>query len=136
MTMWGQVFLGVIAVASLASAVVQIGMFIAAGRLARRMEHLLRGFEHELKPFFGHMNAIGRDASRTASLATAQVERVDRVFADLVERVDQSLNLVQATVTAPVREGAAIMAGARAMFNSLRDLRGRGRGDDEDVLFI
>ena len=46
--MWGEVFLGVIAVASLASAVVQIGMFIAAGRLARRVEHLLRGFEHEL----------------------------------------------------------------------------------------
>ena len=136
--MWGDVFLGVIAVATLASAVIQMSLFIAAGRLARRVEHLLRGFEQDLKPFFGHMNAIGRDASRTASLATARVERVDQLVADLVERVDQSLNLVQATVTAPVREGAAIMAGARAMFNSLRDLgfRGRGRGDDEDVLFI
>ena len=136
--MWGEVFLGVIAVATLASAVIQISLIIAAGRLARRVEHLVRGFELELKPFFGHMNAIGRDASRTASLATAQVERVDRLFADLVDRVDQSVNLVQATVTAPIREGAAIMAGARAMFNSLRDLRfrGRGRSDDEDVLFI
>jgi len=137
-TMWGEVFLGVIAVATLATAVLQIFLFIAAGRLAKRVEHLLRSFEHDLKPFFGHMNAIGRDASRTASLATAQVERVDQLFADLADRIDQSLNLVQTTVTAPVREGAAIMAGLRAMLNSLRDVRfrGRGRSDDEDVLFI
>ena len=30
-----------------------------------------------MKPIFGHLNAIARDASRAAALATAQVERVD-----------------------------------------------------------
>ena len=138
MSVWGEVFLGVIALATLASAVLQIGVVIAAGRVSKRLETVMRSVEHDLKPFFGHMNAIGRDASRTASLASAQVERVDRLFADLADRVDHSLGVVQTTVTAPVREGTALLAGVRAVFNALLDFRGRGRNrsDEEDALFI
>ena len=61
----------------------QIGVLVAAGRLARRVERLLDQFDRELKPLFDHLNAIGRDASRAAALATAQVERADRLFTDL-----------------------------------------------------
>jgi hypothetical protein len=136
--MWGEVFLGVIALATLASAVLQIAVVIAAGRVSKRLEALMRSVDHDLKPFFAHLNAIGRDASKTAALASAQVERVDRLFADLADRVDHSLGVVQTTVTAPVREGTAVLAGARAILSALLDFRGRGRGrsDEEDVLFI
>jgi hypothetical protein len=138
-SIWADVFLGVIALATLASAIVQVGVLIAAGRVAKRVESLARSVEQELKPLFGHLNSIGRDASRTASLASAQVERADRLFADLVQRVEQYLNVVQATVAAPVREGAAVLAGLRAVISALRNSRGgrsRSRADDEDALFI
>ena len=138
MSVWGEVFLGIIALATLVSTIIQVAVLIAAGRVAKRVERLAQSVEHDLKPFFGHMNAIGRDASRTASLASAQVERVDRLFDELVSRAEQSFNLIQATVTAPVREGTAILAGLRAVLNALRDVRGRtqGRADEEDALFI
>ena len=45
------------------SPIAQIGVLVAAGRLARRVERLADQFEHELKPMFGHLNAIGRDAA-------------------------------------------------------------------------
>ena len=82
MTVWSEIFLGVIAVATLAMAIVLVGVLVAASRLARRVGRILDQLELELKPLFVHLNAIGRDASRAAALATAQVERVDRVFTE------------------------------------------------------
>ena len=40
-SVWAEVFLGVIAVATLAMAIAQIGVLVAAGRLARRVGRLL-----------------------------------------------------------------------------------------------
>ena len=138
MSDWAVVFLGVIAVATLASAVVQIGVLLAAGRLARRIERLADQIERDLTPMFGHLNAIGRDAARAASLAAIQVERADRVFADLVQRLDQTLATIQTSVVKPAREGAAILSGLRAAIDALRHRggRARSRAEEEDALFI
>jgi hypothetical protein len=137
---WSEVFLGIIAFAMLATAVVQIGVLVAAGLLARRVGRLVTQVEVEMKPIFAHLNVIGRDASRAAALATAQVERVDRIFADVAQRVDQTLNSLQASLTIPAGEGRAILSALRAAFLVIRDRRGakrrRPRGDDEDALFI
>jgi hypothetical protein len=135
------VFLGVIAVATLAIAIAQIGVMVAAGRLARRVERLAEQLDRDLKPLFGHLNAIGRDASRAAALATAQMERADHLFGDIAGRIELALNNLQATLGAPAREGRALLTGFRAALQALRELRqnGRarqGRGEDEDALFI
>jgi hypothetical protein len=134
-----ELFLGIIAVATLATAIVQVGVLIAAGLLARRLQRLVDTGERELKPLLEHLNAIGRDASRAASLATAQVERADRLFADVAQRVEQILSLIQSVVTGPVREGAAVMSAIRAILSFLHDTRaGRraARSEDEDALFV
>ena len=60
---WRDVFLGVIAVATLAIAVAQIGVIIAAGLMARRVGRMVEQIERDVKPLFGHLNAIGADAS-------------------------------------------------------------------------
>lgn len=139
MSDWAQVFLGVIAAATLATAIGQIGVLVAAGRLARRIQRLTDKVERELTPLFEHVNAIGRDASRAASLATAQIERADRVCADLVERLERLMNTAQVAFGGTAREGAALLAGFRAAFNVIRDMRAaraRPRAEDEDGLFI
>jgi hypothetical protein len=138
---WADVFLGIIAVATLALAIVQIGVVVATGRLARRIDTLANQFEREVQPLFGHLNSIGRDASRAAALATAQVERADKLFADVATRVEQALDSVQGTLGAPAREGRAFLAALKAGFKAIRDIRResrsrQGRGDDEDALFI
>lgn len=141
MTVWSEIFLGIIAAATLAIAIVQIGVLVAAGRVVSRLIRLVDTVERELQPFFGHLNAIGRDASRAAAVATAQVERVDALFADLIRRVEETINSVQTTISMPAREGRAVLSGFRAALRTLRDLRDgarrRGtRAEDEDALFI
>jgi len=137
---WRDVFLGVIAVATLAIAIAQIGVIIAAGLMARRVGRMVEQIERDVKPLFGHLNAIGADASRAVALATAQVERADQLFADVAVRVEQTLNVVQSSIGRPAREGRAMMGAFRAALQAIREIRtGRsrqGRGDDEDPLFI
>jgi hypothetical protein len=133
-------FLGVIAVATLATAIVQVGVLVAASRRARRVERLMDVVEQEVRPILGHLNAIGRDASHAASLAAAQVERVDQLFGMLIERVEQTVTTLQSTVARPAREAAAVMAGIRTALTFLRDFRAaraRARAEEqEDALFI
>ena len=140
MIVWRDVFLGLIALATLAIAVAQIAVIVAAASAAKRVGQLADQLEREVKPLFGHLNAIGRDAARAAQLASAQVERADKLFGDLSTRIDDTLKLVQASVLAPAREGRALLSAARAAMQAIRELRQsrarQGRGEDEDALFI
>ena len=141
MSGWSEVFLGIIAVATLATSLVQIGVLVAAGLLTKRLARLADQVERELGPVMASMNAIGKDAARAASLATAQVERVDRMFGDAALRLDSTLGAIQAAVAAPARESAALMSGLRAALNALRvsmaNRPQRSRSsDDDDALFI
>ena len=81
------------------------------------------------------MNAIGRDAARAATLATAQVERADKMFADFAARVDQTMTSVQESIGGPAREGRALLSAFRAAFQALREMRQaprsrQGRGEE------
>ena len=141
MSGWSEVFLGVIAVATLATAVVQIAVLVAASVLAKRIERLANRVERDLGPILASVNAIGKDAARAASLATAQVERVDRLFGDAAQRLDTTLGAIQTAAAVPAREGAALMSGLRAALETLRvgvaNRPSRARSaDDDDALFI
>jgi hypothetical protein len=135
-----EIFLGVIAVATLAMAIVQIGVIVAAGMLARRILRLADRVEQEVTPLFGHLNAIGRDASRATALAAAQVERADKLFSDLTVRVEQTVTIVQTSLRAPVREGRALVGAFRAGLRAVREMRAarrrQSRAEEDDALFI
>jgi hypothetical protein len=135
-----EVFLALIAGATFLIALVQVALMIAAGLMARRLGRLAADVERELKPVFASLASIGRDASRAASLATAQVERADRLFADLAGRVEEVAASVQAALGAPVRESRAFLSAFRAAMQAIRDLRAQrarqNRTDEEDALFI
>ena len=51
--------------------------------------------DREIKPLLTHLNAIGEEAARATALAAAQVERVDRLFADVSLRVEETATAVQ-----------------------------------------
>lgn len=141
MSGWSEIFLGIIAVATLATAVTQIFVLVAAGMLTRRLGRLADQVERELSPLLASLNSIGKDAARAATLATAQVERVDQLFGDVAQRLDATLGIIQNAISAPAREGAALMVGLRAAVDALRrsiaNRPSRTRtSDDEDALFI
>jgi hypothetical protein len=140
-TYWAQVFLGIIAVATLLMALVQVSVILCGLMLARRVARMLDQLERDAKPIVESLNAIARDAARAAALAAVQVERVDKVFSDLAVRIEQTASTVQKAIVNPLRDGAAVLAGVRAALAVLKDLTGRSRGagvraEDDDALFI
>ena len=139
MSDWAVVFLGVIAFATLVAALAQVAVLVTAGRLTRRIERVADDMHRDLKPLFEHLDAVGRDAARATALGVAQVERADRVLADLADRLDRTMNTLQNAASGGAREGAAVMAAFRAAMSALRDFRAsrsRSRADDDDALFI
>ena len=141
MSFWAEVFLGVIALATLTMAAIQVGVIVYGVGIARRMNQLLTQLEREMKPLADSVNTIARDAARISSLAAGQVERVDRLVTELTARIEQTATTVQGAILKPLREGAAIMSGVKAVIDVFRELTGRrgpaqARKEDEDALFI
>jgi hypothetical protein len=141
-----EVLLGVIAVAVAVMAIVQVGAIIAGMRIARRVEALATDIETSVKPLLANLTTMSAEASRAATIAAAQVERIDKVFGEMASRVDQTLTTAQAFIKGPAREGAAIVAGVRAAVRALQGLREASRRrtaarapaheEDEESLFI
>jgi len=109
--------------------------------VARKIGRLVADVERDMSSIMDSLNAVARDAARATALAAVQVERVDRLFADLTVRVEQTAATVQKAIIAPLREGAAVMAGLPAAVAVLKELTGRSgasgaRSEEEDALFI
>ena len=144
MTDTGELFLGIIAFAVVVMAAIQVAAIVAGIRLARRVDQLATQLDQEIKPLIANLSALSSEAARAAALAAKQAERLDRVFGEMVDRVDKTLAVAQEFVTGPARQGMAIMAGAKALIDSFRGLREVSRRrsaarpaiDEEESLFI
>jgi len=153
-TDWNLVFLGVIAVATLVMAVIQVGLIVVAAKVARQAQQAvakaqdtlttaqqtIASVREEIRPLLASANGIAQEASQAAKLAAAQVHKVDRLVTDLTTRVDETSTLVQQAIVTPAREGLAIMGAVKATLGALRtgaDWRRRTRpSEEEDPLFI
>jgi hypothetical protein len=134
------VFMGVIAVATLVIAGVQVGVILVVWRLGRRLEGLADQVERDIKPLVANATAVSANALRASELTVAQIERVDRLFADVAHRVDETTRMIQGTLLAPARQGRALLAAIGAAIGVVRDARYERAaarvGDDDDPLFI
>jgi hypothetical protein len=139
---WATVFLGIIAVATLITAVLQVVLLVAAAQLVRRIAKFVDAIEgvieQDVRPILASVSNIARDASRVASLAVAQVERADEMLSGAVHRIEELLATIQALISKTLREGNALMMGIRAVMAAIRAFQGRRRrrGEDDEALFI
>jgi hypothetical protein len=137
---WSPIFLGIIAAATLVMALIQVGAIIALVRLAGQVRQLMAAVQVDLRPLIARATAIADEAAKTATLATAQAQKIDALVTELTRRVDETSAVVQDAIITPAREGLAIVAAIKAGLSALRglrDFRGRpGSVDDEDALFI
>ena len=136
---WAVFFLGVIAVATLITAVLQIGLIVYTGRLMRRLTAVVDELQRELKPLLASAHAIGRDAARAASLAVSQMERVDQLFASIAARVEAAAAALQDTILGPARDGKALWTALLAAIAALRHFRRsrqEKRPEEDPSLFI
>jgi hypothetical protein len=114
------VFLGAIALSTTVMAVLQVAVLVRGVKLAQRVDRLVNQVEHDIKPALQRVNAVSDDVKRATELAVAQVERADRLFADVADRVDRITLLAQDAVVEPVRQGMAVLQGLLAAVDALR----------------
>jgi hypothetical protein len=142
-----EVFLGVIAAATVLMALIQVVAIVAMLRLVRTTQRAVAEVQSDVRPLIQQATvvatkatAIADEASRTASIATIQAEKIDRLLTDLAIRVDQTAAVVQQGIITPAREGLAIVAALKAVVGALRAPHERPRhgraADEEDPLFI
>lgn len=135
-----ETFLGVIAAATLIMALIQVGAMVAILRVARQAQQTIAEVQRDVRPLIVKVTTVADEASRTAVIATAQAEKIDRLITDLAVRVDQTAGIVQQAIITPAREGLAVVAALKAGFGALRGFRERPRhgraADEEDPLFI
>jgi ElaB/YqjD/DUF883 family membrane-anchored ribosome-binding protein len=121
-------------------AFVQIGAIIALLRVARQTQQAVSDLQRDVKPLVAKASAVADEASRTATLVTAQAQKVDRLLSDVTQRFDQTAAVVQQAIITPAREGMAIVAAIKAGLMALQGMRDRPRhsrtADEEDPLFI
>ena len=140
----GELFLGIIAFAVMIMALIQVGAIFAGMRLAKRVDQLATQLDQDIKPLLANLTAMSSEAARAAALAARQAERLDRVFGEMVQRVDQTLVAAQQFVTGPARQGMAIMSAVKTVVDAYRGLRESSRRrsaarpvvDEEESLFI
>jgi hypothetical protein len=137
---WASAFLGVIALSTLIMALIQVGAIIATLRVVREAQQVLNSVRQEVRPVIARATALADEASRTVALATAQMQKVDRLVTDLSQRVDETSSVVQQAIVTPAREGIAIVAAVKAALGVLRGIGHPGRpgrhSEEEDALFI
>ena len=134
------VFLGIIAAAVLVMAVIQVAAIVFAMSAAKRIGQAAVRFERDLRPVMSNLQAITAEAARATSLATAQMERADRMFAELSRRAEQVVAGMPSLLGSGGR-GWAFLNGIKAALAAIQELRrssrrGAAHPDEEDALFI
>ena len=109
------VWLGIIAVAVALMAAIQVGAIVLGLRLAKRVDQLTDDLEREVKPLVKNLTEMTAEAQRAVKLATAQVERADRLFGDLALSAERTMAVASQFVGGPGEE-------------RVRAVRGRARG--------
>ena len=146
------VFLGIIAISVLAMAIGQIAAVVFAARAVRQAGERLGQLEETIRPIVANVQQISadvtesEDAARATAIATAQVERAERLMDDVTRRVDETMTAVQDTILgrrAPAWRSSRVYATCSAMFFDRGRARpGRARRDrrrpptEDDASFI
>jgi alkylated DNA nucleotide flippase Atl1 len=137
-----EVFLGVIAVAVLVMAIIQVAAIVFATRAARQVGDAMNRFERDVKPIVANLQIVSSEAARVSSAAAAQVQRAEQLMNELTRRVDETAAAFQSGIIGPARELFAVIQGIIAAFGVFRDggarttSRKRQPAEDEDALFI
>jgi sugar-specific transcriptional regulator TrmB len=131
MSDWALVFLGVIALASLAQTVFLIVLALESRRMAARIEELRDRFEKDLRPSLDNLSRITRNLAEISDLGVVQAHRVDEALSDTLEKVRDTTETVRKFLVRPLLPLADIVAflrGVRRGIEVYKQLRGFDRG--------
>jgi hypothetical protein len=102
------------------------------------MNELAGKLRSDIGPLIEKATKLTDDASKVTAMALVQMERVDKLTLSVASRVDETMGVVQSAVVGPMRQGAAVLAGVKAVVGAIREWQNRPRPvhEDEDPLFV
>ncbi|HWF13527.1 MAG TPA: DUF948 domain-containing protein [Candidatus Acidoferrales bacterium] len=159
MESWMPLFVAVIAIAVVLQSIFLIAMFIQMRRTAARVEQVVTDISGKVAPLISsvqvlvddispRITGIVADASEITRLARGEVQKVDRIVSEALERlrmqlihvdhiltgaietVEQAGSQIRQTVWGPVVKATAMLRGVQAGIDFLRNVRGRRDGGD------
>ena len=148
MVNWEVVFLGVIAVAMGVQAGFMVAASLAILRLAQRLDTLQDQLDQKIAPTIEGLERVSRNAAEISDMATLQARRIDLLLADTIEKVDDTVTVVQRLVARPLRpvsHVAALLRGIQRGVDVFLQLErkervpapeGRRHAEDDEHLFI
>ena len=132
----------IIAIAVVAIAIVQVAMFVWVTRTVRTMGDSMTRLERDVRPILAGLQVMVSEATRAATAAAGQVNRVDEMLDALRQRVDRTIFTLQETILSPARDVLAVLQALREVFftggrrSTAGDTRRRQPAEDDDALFI
>ena len=130
------IWFGLIAVALIAMAVVQVVTAVQIARTAREVTRTAVELRQDLRPLIDKVSRIADDAARGTALAVAQVERIDRVVGAAAEQIESTLHTIKHAVIEPMRQGSMVMAVLKAVMSAFRRPPRREAEEHEDPMFV
>src|SRR5262245_62369255 len=129
------------AVSLVVMAVVQVVASLALLKAVKQVSTTVDALQRDVRPVLDKATKIADDASRVTALALVQAERLDVLLTSSTARIDETFTLVQRAVAEPIRQGSAIFAGFRAVFQALRAIQtapanAAAAAEGEDPLFV
>jgi len=158
--LWLTIFVGLTTAAFLAQLVVVIAIYVLGQRLGKQIESFMKDTREMMVPIktvadnlrtaSANLVEIGLSAREqfrrvesmvadTGEALTVQIERFDRLSQNVMERINETAEIVQDSVVRPAREVAAIAKGlshglGAFLFRKSRSTVDQARQDEE--LFI
>jgi predicted PurR-regulated permease PerM len=158
---WVEAFIVIAAIALAVQTVVLLAVLAQIGALAKRFSQVISEFQAKINPIITHTTriienseqriaSIMADASEMTRLARGEAQKVDRVFTELIERLDGQIGRIDQILTgtlevieeagskfrsavwAPVHQASAVLKGFKVGLEVLRGHQ-RRRSDRESV---
>jgi hypothetical protein len=162
MESWMPLFVAVIAIAVVLQSIVLIAMYVQMRRTAARVEQVVTDLSGKVAPLISsvqvlvddispRITGIVADASEITRLARGEVQKVDRIVTEALERLRMQLihvdhvltgaietveaagSQLRQTVWGPVVKATAMLRGVQAGIDFLRNVRQRRDGGDMPV---
>jgi hypothetical protein len=157
---WLTLFVALTAAAIIAQAVVLVAIYVLSKRLSEQVERFMKDTREMIVPIgsiaenlrvaSANLVEIGlaaRDQFRrveamvtdTGEALNVQLERFDRVSQNIINRINETAEIVQEAVVRPAREVAAVAKGLTRTFGTFFFGRGRSTVDQarqDEELFI
>jgi hypothetical protein len=130
----GIVFLGLIALCSLAQTAFLILLALKGVQLARRLDQLQDRIDRDLRATLEHIARVTRNLAEVSDTAVLQVRRIDDFLADTVEKIEDTTATVRRLILRPLSllvDIAAFLKGVRRALEVYHQLR---NADDEHLL--